>query len=54
MSRLGDVAWRCVVWCRQAMPYFETSAKDATRVETAFLEAATLALQQTSNDKDAE
>ena len=36
----------------QAIPYFETSAKDATRVEAAFLEAAQLALQQTSHEKD--
>lgn len=38
---------------RQPIPYFETSAKDATRVEGAFLEAAQLALQQTATqDKD--
>ena len=36
----------------QPIPYFETSAKDATRVEAAFLEAAQLALQQTSQEKD--
>lgn len=37
----------------QTIPYFETSAKDATRVEGAFLEAAQLALQQTATqDKD--
>ncbi len=37
----------------QPIPHFETSAKDATRVEAAFLEAAQLALQQTSTqDKD--
>ncbi|TFJ84825.1 hypothetical protein NSK_003857 [Nannochloropsis salina CCMP1776] len=34
------------------LPYFETSAKDATRVEAAFLEAAQLALEQVSQEKD--
>jgi hypothetical protein len=36
----------------QPIPFFETSAKEATRVEAAFLEAAQLALQQTSQEKD--
>lgn len=36
---------------KQPIPYFETSAKDATRVEAAFLEAAQLALQQTATQE---
>lgn len=36
---------------QQPIPYFETSAKDATRVEAAFLEAAQLALQQTATQE---
>jgi len=36
----------------KAIPYFETSAKDATRVEGAFLEAAQLALARVSQEKD--
>ena len=47
---------KAVQWTKskgpKAIPYFETSAKDATRVEAAFLEAAQLALQQTSQEKD--
>lgn len=47
---------KAVQWTKskgpKAIPYFETSAKDATRVEAAFLEAAQLALAQTKNEKD--
>lgn len=47
---------KAVAWTKskgpKAIPYFETSAKDATRVEAAFLEAAQLALAQVSQEKD--
>ena len=43
-------------WCKsqgpKPIPYFETSAKDATKVEVAFLEAAQAALHQDSADSD--
>lgn len=43
-------------WCKsqgpKAIPYFETSAKDATKVEAAFLEAAQAALRQDSAESD--
>mmetsp|Transcript_43777 Transcript_43777/g.31905 ORF Transcript_43777/g.31905 Transcript_43777/m.31905 type:complete len:209 (-) Transcript_43777:143-769(-) len=43
-------------WCKskgpKPMPYFETSAKDATKVENAFLEAAQTALHQDTSDSD--
>lgn len=43
-------------WCKskgpKPMPYFETSAKDATKVENAFLEAAQTALQQDNSESD--
>lgn len=34
------------------MTYFETSAKDATKVESAFLEAAQTALHQDTSESD--
>jgi len=47
---------KAVAWTKskgpKALPYFETSAKDATRVEAAFLEAAQLALGQVSKEKE--
>ena len=49
---LSDPERLMAVGLVQAIPYFETSAKDATRVEAAFVEAAQLALQQTSHEKD--
>mmetsp|Transcript_16562 Transcript_16562/g.51192 ORF Transcript_16562/g.51192 Transcript_16562/m.51192 type:complete len:185 (-) Transcript_16562:89-643(-) len=43
-------------WCKSKaaapLPYFETSAKDAVQVETAFQETAQLALAQESSDAD--
>ena len=43
-------------WCKskgtKPIPYFETSAKDAIKVEVAFLEAAQMALHQESTDND--
>lgn len=43
-------------WCKskgpKPIPYFETSAKEAIKVEVAFLEAAQAALQQESADND--
>jgi Ras-related protein Rab-7A len=44
-------------WCKskgsKPIPYFETSAKDAVKVEAAFLEAAQIALlQESNNDND--
>ena len=43
-------------WCKskgpRAIPYFETSAKEATKVEVAFLEAAQAALQQDAAESD--
>lgn len=45
-------------WCKskgsKPIPYFETSAKDAVKVEAAFLEAAQIALlQESNNDNEA-
>lgn len=43
-------------WCKskgpKPIPYFETSAKDAIKVEAAFLEAATTALHQETTESD--
>jgi Ras-related protein Rab-7A len=44
-------------WCKskslKPIPHFETSAKEAVKVEAAFLQAASMALQQiSSNDAD--
>lgn len=43
-------------WCKtkasKPIPYFETSAKDAIKVEAAFLEAAQMALHQDTSDSD--
>lgn len=43
-------------WCKskgaKPIPYFETSAKEATKVEAAFLEAAQLALHQDTSEND--
>eukprot|EP01041_Mallomonas_annulata_P012488 gene12488-26291_t len=43
-------------WCKSKgpnpIPYFETSAKDAIKVESAFLEVAQMALHQESADND--
>jgi Ras-related protein Rab-7A len=43
-------------WCKskgpKPIPYFETSAKDAIKVEAAFLEAATMALHQETTESD--
>lgn len=43
-------------WCKskgaKPIPYFETSAKDATKVEAAFLEAAQSALHQDTSESD--
>ena len=43
-------------WCKskgpKPIPYFETSAKDAIKVEVAFLEAAQMALNQETADND--
>lgn len=43
-------------WCKSkrptAIPYFETSAKEAIQVEAAFLEVAQLALQQDTAESD--
>jgi Ras-related protein Rab-7A len=43
-------------WCKSKtanpIPYFETSAKDATKVEAAFLEAAQAALHQEAAEND--
>uniref|UniRef100_A0A7S2V146 Uncharacterized protein n=1 Tax=Fibrocapsa japonica TaxID=94617 RepID=A0A7S2V146_9STRA len=47
---------RTTNWCKakgaNQLPFFETSAKDAIKVEAAFLEAAQLALQQDTTDAD--
>lgn len=43
-------------WCKSRgetpIPHYETSAKEAIKVEAAFVEAATLALAQESTDND--
>ena len=43
-------------WCKskgsKPIPYYETSAKEAIKVEVAFLEAAQMALQQDVPDSD--
>jgi Ras-related protein Rab-7A len=43
-------------WCKskgpKPIPYYETSAKDATKVEAAFLEAAQAALHQDTAEND--
>lgn len=43
-------------WCKskgpKPIPYYETSAKEAIKVEVAFLEAAQMALQQEVPDND--
>jgi Ras-related protein Rab-7A len=43
-------------WCKskgaKPIPYFETSAKEAIKVEVAFLEAAQAALHQESSESD--
>lgn len=43
-------------WCKskgaKPIPYYETSAKDATKVEAAFLEAAQAALHQDTSEND--
>lgn len=43
-------------WCKskgaKQIPYYETSAKDATKVEAAFLEAAQAALHQDTSEND--
>lgn len=43
-------------WCKsktdKPIPYFETSAKDAIKVESAFLEAAQMALSQETAEND--
>lgn len=43
-------------WCKskgpKPIPYFETSAKEAIKVEVAFLEAAQMALHQETTEKD--
>eukprot|EP00607_Mallomonas_marina_P004646 CAMPEP_0182427166 /NCGR_PEP_ID=MMETSP1167-20130531/15086_1 /TAXON_ID=2988 /ORGANISM="Mallomonas Sp, Strain CCMP3275" /LENGTH=209 /DNA_ID=CAMNT_0024609169 /DNA_START=111 /DNA_END=740 /DNA_ORIENTATION=- len=43
-------------WCKSKgttpIPYFETSAKDAIKVEAAFLEVAQMALHQETQDND--
>jgi Ras-related protein Rab-7A len=43
-------------WCKskgtKPIPYFETSAKEAIKVEVAFIEAAEMALHQENSDAD--
>jgi len=43
-------------WCKtkgkNALPFFETSAKEATKVESAFIESARLALAQDTSETD--
>ena len=48
---------KATAWCKskgpKPVPYFETSAKEAIKVEVAFLEAAQMALhQESSPDND--
>lgn len=47
---------KAMQWCKskgaKPIPYFETSAKDATKVEAAFLEAAQTALLQDNSEAD--